>query len=151
LQDLLTRRNPLQEIETLTMTASVICPCGSGKAYVHCCGHYLDADLHPTTAEALMRSRYVAYGQARTAYLQRTWHASTRPANLVLADHAATKWQGLAIVHIEAGGPGDETGVVEFVARYKVAGKATRLHEVSRFVKQDGQWFYLDGDIDTRR
>ena len=97
-----------------------------------------------------MRSRYSAYVLARAEYLQHTWHASTRPVNLVLAESASIKWLGLEIVDTQAGGPRDDSGVVEFVARYKVHGKAERLHEVSRFAKQDGQWFYLDGDIDAR-
>ncbi len=97
-----------------------------------------------------MRSRYAAYVLARAEYLRNTWHASTRPVNVALADNASIKWLGLEVVDIQAGGAQDDSGVVEFVARYKVRGKAERLHEVSRFVKQDGQWFYLDGDIDAR-
>ena len=97
-----------------------------------------------------MRSRYSAYVLARAEYLQRTWHASTRPASLAQTDSVSIKWLGLEIVDTQAGSPQDETGVVEFVARYKVRGKAERLREVSRFVKQNGQWFYLDGDVVAR-
>jgi SEC-C motif-containing protein len=122
------------------------CPCGSGAAYGRCCGPYLDAGARPATAEGLMRSRYTAYVLARAEYLRRTWHASTRPASLALAEDAPVKWLGLAIKRVQAGGVQDDAGVVEFVARYKVGGRAERLHEVSRFIKQGGQWFYLDGD-----
>jgi hypothetical protein len=38
-------------------------------------------------------------------------------------------------------------GTVEFVARSKLGGRAQRLHEVSRFVRENGRWFYRDGDI----
>jgi SEC-C motif-containing protein len=55
------------------------------------------------------------------------------------------KWLGLTIIRTEAGGYGDTAGVVEFIARYKPVGHAERLHESSRFVKEDGQWFYVDG------
>lgn len=122
------------------------CPCGSGDTYGRCCGPCLDAGAHPATAEGLMRSRYTAYVLARAEYLRHTWHASTRPVSLTLAHDASIKWLGLEIKRAQAGGVQDNTGVVEFVARYKVGGKAERLHEVSRFVKQGGLWFYLEGD-----
>lgn len=127
------------------MNADSICPCGSGKTYAACCGPYLDGERRPTTAEALMRSRYSGYVLARKDYLLRTWHESTRPETLELDDSSAIKWLGLKIVRTEAGGPGDAQGVVEFVARYKIGGKAHRLHETSRFVREEGRWFYLDG------
>lgn len=94
-----------------------------------------------------MRSRYSAYVRSDAKYLLRTWHVSTRPHDLDLDTERAVKWLGLEVLVTEAGGSGDVQGVVEFVARYKVNGKAHRLHEHSRFVKEDGQWFYVDGDI----
>ena len=127
------------------MNADNACPCGSGKAYTACCGPYLDGGQRPATAEALMRSRYSGYVLARKDYLLRTWHESTRPETLDLNDAGTVRWLGLKIVRTEAGGPDDARGVVEFVARYKVGGKAHRLHEISRFVREGGEWFYLDG------
>jgi SEC-C motif-containing protein len=129
------------------MNADSICPCGSGKTYAACCGPYLDDEQRPTTAEALMRSRYSGYILARKDYLLRTWHESTRPKELGLNDTGVINWLGLKIVRTEAGGPGDAQGVVEFVARYKIGGKAYRLHEISRFVREEGWWFYLDGTL----
>ena len=41
---------------------------------------------------------------------------------------------------------GADTAEVEFVARYRVDGRAVRLHERSRFVREDGRWFYVDGE-----
>lgn len=127
------------------MNADNACSCGSGKAYAACCGPYLDGGQRPITAEALMRSRYSGYVLARMDYLLDTWHQSTRPGTLDLDDSSIVNWLGLKIVRTEAGGPDDARGVVEFVARYKVGGKAHRLHEISRFVREGGQWFYLDG------
>lgn len=127
------------------MNADNACPCGSGKAYTACCGPYLDGGQRPATAEALMRSRYSGYVLARKDYLLRTWHGSTRPGTLDFNDAGTVRWLGLKIVRTEAGGPDDARGVVEFVARYKVGGKAHRLHEISRFVREGGRWFYLDG------
>ena len=121
------------------------CPCGSGDTYGRCCGPCLDTDAPAATAEGLMRSRYTAYVLGRAEYLRHTWHASTCPLSLTLAEDASIKWLGLEIKCARAGGVQDDAGVVEFVARYKLGGKAERLHEVSRFVKQGGCWFYLDG------
>jgi len=129
------------------MTGIESCPCGSGRTYVACCGRYIDAGLKPETAEQLMRSRYSAYVLTRDDYLHRTWHGSTRPAALDLHSSRSGRWLGLKILRTEAGGRNDRAGVVEFVARYKPSGKAERLHEVSRFVREEGQWYYVDGDI----
>jgi SEC-C motif-containing protein len=120
------------------------CPCGSGQAYVACCGRWHDGVPAPS-AEALMRSRYSAFVLALEPYLLATWHASTRPAGLDLAGDAATKWLGLEVRHALSQDATHAT--VEFVARYRVAGRGHRLHELSRFVCEDGHWFYVDGDM----
>lgn len=100
----------------------------------------------PVTAEELMRSRFAAFRSGDVAWLQRTWHASTRPADLDLADNP--RWRGLQIVDTVAGGPGDETGIVEFRATYlSDEGGVGVLHERSRFVREGGRWFYVDGDV----
>jgi SEC-C motif-containing protein len=121
------------------------CPCGSGKPYAVCCGHFIESNEPAPTAETLMRSRYTAYTLLREDYLLATWHTSTRPASLGLAADAATKWIGLEVKHHEQ--QDTDHAIVEFVARYKVNGRAHRLHEVSRFVREDGRWFYVDGDV----
>lgn len=48
------------------------------------------------------------------------------------------------------GGPGDDRGTVEFRAhwRMRATGEAGALHEVSRFLRVRGRWFYLDGDVE---
>lgn len=128
------------------MTEIPSCPCESGATYIACCARYLDDGLAPATAEQLMRSRYVAYVLRREDYLLRTWHPSTRPRALALADESI-KWLGLKVLQAQAGGVGDDRGVVEFVARYKSGGRAARLHERSRFAREGGQWSYVDGTI----
>ncbi len=91
-----------------------------------------------------MRSRYSAYVALRDDYLMATWHPTTRPATLGLANDAPTKWLGLDVRRHE---PSDaDHAIVEFIARYKVNGRAQRLHETSRFVREDGRWFYVDGE-----
>lgn len=122
------------------------CPCGSGVAYPRCCGRYLDGPQEPETAEGLMRSRYTAYVLRRDDYLLASWHPSTRPDRLELDAAGAVSWRGLKLLRVERGGADDAEGVVEFVARFKPAGPARRLHEVSRFRRERGRWFYVDGD-----
>jgi len=94
-----------------------------------------------------MRSRYTAYVLCDEAYLLQTWHASTRPSQLRLAQQPEPGWLGLRIIATHAGQHSDNEGEVEFLARYKINGRAQRLHERSRFLKQDGRWFYLSGEI----
>ena len=125
------------------------CPCGSALPYAQCCGtlHRRFADdglLTAPSAEALMRSRYSAFVRGDLAYLQASWHASTRPAELA-PDEAGLKWLGLEVRrHLSQDA---EHATVEFVARSKLGGRAHRLHEISRFVREDGVWYYLDGEL----
>ena len=125
------------------------CPCGSGLDFDSCCGQYIDGGRYAPTAEALMRSRYTAYVVGDENYLLASWHSSTRPHQLGLEQDTSTKWIGLSIKARGAGTEKDERGVVEFVARYKINGKAHRLHEVSNFQKVNDQWFYVDGILKT--
>ena len=90
-----------------------------------------------------MRSRYSAFVRGNVPYLLATWHTSQRPAQLTLEDGA--KWLGLQIKQHRMTDP--DRAEVEFVARFRVSGKATRQHERSRFVREDGHWFYVDGDV----
>lgn len=120
------------------------CLCGSGRAYDACCGRWHRGEAAPD-AEKLMRSRYVAYVMGLEAYLLATWHPATRPAALDLDAPPRPQWLGLTIkAHV----PLDAThAAVEFVARYRIDGRAYRLHECSRFERIDGHWFYVDGDM----
>ena len=119
------------------------CPCGSELNYDQCCGRYLNGTEFPQTAEQLMRSRYCGFVLCDEPYLLATWHADTRPGKVRLSEQE--RWLGLSIRATQAGGIDDMSGTVEFVARFKVGGKGHRLHEISRFEKIDGRWYYLDG------
>lgn len=92
-----------------------------------------------------MRSRYTAYTLQNTAYLNSTWHPDTRPDNLDLSDQTDAKWLGLNVKRHEI--IDDNHARVEFVARYKLKGRAYRLHENSRFVREAGGWLYVDGEM----
>jgi SEC-C motif-containing protein len=94
-----------------------------------------------------MRSRYSAYVLGLTDYLLATWHLSSAPGELELP---MVKWLGLQVLHAEQAG---DAGVVEFVARCRsfqlAGGRAERLHEISRFVREAGRWYYIDGQVDA--
>ena len=121
------------------------CPCGSSLLYAECCEPLHRGAVAPT-AQALMRSRYSAYVLKLEDYLLGTWHARTRPAALGLAaQQPAPRWLGLDVRRHAADG---DAATVEFVARYRIGGgRARRLHERSRFVREDGRWFYVDGEF----
>ncbi len=92
-----------------------------------------------------MRSRYTAYALRLADYLLATWAPETRPPSLELNVEPQPKWLGLEIRRFQQTGPDKAT--VEFVARYRIGGRAHRLHETSRFVRRDDRWLYVDGDI----
>lgn len=93
-----------------------------------------------------MRSRYTAFVRGDVAYLLATWHPSTRPQRLEPED--GVKWLGLKVLRAPPARPHDHEGLVEFVARYKVGpNRAQRLHETSRFVHENGRWYYIDGQL----
>jgi|TARA_B100001964_G_C13721533_1_gene374830 SEC-C motif-containing protein len=92
-----------------------------------------------------MRSRYTAYALKNSDYLLRSWHPDYRPASISFVSNQ--KWLGLKIKSVQDGGLDSDKGTVEFIARFKVSGRAERLHEVSRFEKQDDHWLYCDGEL----
>ncbi len=118
------------------------CRCDSGLDYVACCGplHAGDPAAH---AVSLMRSRYCAYVLDLRDYLLQTWHPRTRPETLD-APAPGLQWLGLEVVSSTADGA--EAAEVTFVARYRIGGgRAVRMKEASRFLREDGRWYYLDG------
>ncbi|MBD7987486.1 YchJ family protein [Luteimonas sp. Sa2BVA3] len=128
------------------MTAmSAPCPCNPSAAYAECC-QPLHGGAPAETAEALMRSRYSAYVLGLRDYLVATWHPSTKPVPFELDATPGRRWLGLEVRrHAQLG---NESAVVEFVARYKPGGApAVRLHEISRFERVGGHWLYVDGEF----
>jgi SEC-C motif-containing protein len=131
----------MKSIDTLTP-----CPCGNLAGYTQCCGPLHDGAA-ATSAEQLMRARYSAYVLKREDYLLASWHADTRPASLRLtAQLPAPIWLGLEIRQHQS--IDDNHATVEFVARYRLGGgRAQRQHETSRFVRELGHWYYVDGEL----
>lgn len=120
------------------------CPCGQGLELGRCCGPIIDGEVRAATAEELMRSRYSAFVWQHGDHLLRSWWSETRPAQLDF--DSRQRWLGLTIRQVSAGSATDDEGSVEFLARFKIDGKAHRLHERSHFRRVAGQWFYVDGE-----
>jgi SEC-C motif domain protein len=127
------------------------CPCGrSGTkgqalAFGRCCGPVLAdfAGRPAPDAESLMRSRYTAFVLEDADYLLATWRGSQRPGEI--AFEPGLKWLGLEVRHHRV--IDESHAEVEFVARSRLAGRAHRLHERSRFVREHGRWYYVEGVI----
>lgn len=90
-----------------------------------------------------MRSRYCAYVEGGLEYLLQSWHPTTRPT--IEEPLTARRWLGLKVIRVEGGTSDDDTGVVEFIARYRENGRGVRLSETSRFIREGGRWYYFDG------
>jgi SEC-C motif domain protein len=125
------------------------CPCGTGRSFAECCGPYLAGAPAPT-AEALMRSRYTAYARREVDYIIATHEPATRAeVDRETTDQWAreSEWLGLTVLATEAGGPNDERGMVEFVARYRAQGHDLTHRERSTFARIEGRWYFVDGEV----
>lgn len=130
-----------------TLDDDARCPCGTGETYGACCARHHRGAPAPT-AEALMRSRFTAFALGLADYLLATWHPSTRPASLELDPQI--RWQRLEILQT-SGRPFDDAARVRFAAHWRTAPGIPAEHrrrgvqeEDSRFLREDGRWYYLD-------
>jgi SEC-C motif-containing protein len=140
----------MEDLMSATTPPPAPCPCGRRDrrekpfTYALCCGRYLDDfDITPAPdAESLMRSRYTAFVNERADYLLATWAQGHRPSQVTF--EPGVKWLGLDVRSrsvLDA-----DHAEVEFVARQRdAAGVAVRLHERSRFVREEERWYYVDG------
>lgn len=126
------------------MTFEQQCPCGSKKSYIECCMPIIQGTSIAKTAVQLMRSRYTAFSINNDEYLLASWANETRPEQLN-TDKDPIKWIGLEILEKEQGSAQDNKGTVSFLATFIVSDRLCHLQEKSRFLKEDGAWFYLDG------
>jgi SEC-C motif-containing protein len=123
------------------MAAMSRCPCGSGLSAEECCDRFLAGPASAPTAEALMRSRYTAYVRRDGDYLRRTWLARTRPRRITFED--GLRWTGLDVLDRTGGSLFDVDGTVTFDAHFTVGRRRDTMHEVSRFVREGGEWRYV--------
>jgi SEC-C motif domain protein len=132
-----------------------LCPCGSGTEFDACCGPIIGGAPAPT-AEALMRSRFTAYTRGEYGHIDRTHAAAIRGEHDQAETEAASKgvtWVDLTIVDTDKGGVDDDTGMVEFRARFRQGAPTTPLlthHEKSVFRREDGNWVYVDGEMSPK-
>jgi len=134
----------------LSPSEASTCPCGSSAPYAACCGPLHNGSRQAPTAEALMRSRYAAFARGVVPYLVETLHPSRRSPDehrLVKRSLRQTRWTGLTILAVEGGSLLETTGVVEFEARYEANGVRGVMRERSRFVRDQGAWRYLEGEV----
>ena len=129
-------------------TDAMLCPCGNPAPLAECCQPLLNGERTPETAEALMRSRYTAYATGEVDYIIDTQAPGTRHT----VDRESTAewsrkstWKGLEVVRVEAGGSGDQAGIVEFVARYEINGEDVAHREIAEFRREEGRWYFVDG------
>lgn len=117
------------------------CPCGN-ISFETCCKPYLTGEAIAGDALSLMRSRYSAYVTENEDYLRDTWVEENRPSGAIIEKKSPVKWVGLKIIgHQEH----EDRATVEFIAQYKQNGRMQKLHEISRFIRKDAQWYYFDG------
>lgn len=134
-----------------SVTPDQTCPCQSGKSFTDCCSALIQGATHAATAEALMRSRYTAFCVGAVDYLIDTTAAEKRHPEdhaLIAEQTQITNWTGLSILATEAGTEDDEKGVVEFEAHFEAPEGGGVLHERSRFRKDKGRWYYVDGEVE---
>lgn len=129
-------------------TRAMTCVCGTSREFADCCGPLLSGERTAATAEQLMRARYAAYVKGNIDFLC----DSLAPSERASFDRGGAEqwskeatWQGLEVLRTEAGGEGDDTGTVEFIARYRVHGHDVAHHEIATFRREDGRWFFVDG------
>ena len=124
------------------------CYCGSAATYSDCCEPIVNGSQPAESAEQLMRARYSAYVGAQMDFVFETTHPDHREDY----DHAGTKewaesseWLGLEIIETKQGKQADDTGEVEFIARFKEKGVPREHHENAQFIKNDGRWYFTEG------
>lgn len=125
-----------------------LCPCGSGLSYLDCCESIISGRNEAVTAQALMRSRYVAFTLANVDYLMWSHSAKTRPVKdrkNIEKWAKSVNWMGLTILETHAGEANGEIGTVEFKATYLENGKLQQIHEKSLFHRENGKWVYVSG------
>lgn len=126
------------------------CPCGSGSDYVACCEPIITGKKSAETAEQLMRARYAAHEKVAIDFLFDSTHPDYREGY----DHEGTRvwardseWHGLEILETTAGGPQDEQGEVEFVARFRDKKGLRSHHERGQFQRRKGRWLFTEGKM----
>ena len=121
------------------------CPCGTGFPYTDCCGPLIRETSPADTAEELMRSRFTAFAKGLWSYIEQTKYPDGQELSAWYKTkfmHDEISWIKLDIIDVKKGGHFDKEGEVSFVAHYEENGEKKRLQEISKFIKEEGKWFY---------
>lgn len=122
-----------------------LCPCGTQKRYLDCCGAYLLKKALPSTPEALMRSRYTAFVEGDIRYIRQTMYGEALANFNKQAIKKKVQWVKLEVLNAEIEPNNPDMGTVEFKAYYQEDKKLFCIHERSVFHKIDDRWFYVSG------
>lgn len=134
-----------------TITMESPCPCGSEQPMGMCCGQYFDGSVPPPTPEALIKARYAAHASQHYQFLIDSIHPDHREGEDIeeirqWAEHV--QWKGLQILTSIGGGSADTTASIGFVVFFSVNGYPRQMKETAHFKKENGRWFYTDGDVE---
>jgi SEC-C motif domain protein len=126
-----------------------LCPCGSEKRYLECCGAAIQLKNPAKTPEALMRSRYTAYVEENWDYIKKTMRLPAlaqfnKKEAVRRARDETTQWLGLEVLASSIESDNPNIGYVEFKAKYRSKGVEGLIHENSIFHFIDGKWYYVD-------
>ncbi len=123
------------------------CPCGAGFPYTDCCGPLIRGVVQADTAEDLMRSRFTALARGEWEYIERTRYrggGEPEKPRSSYPDQEGIVWTKLEIYETRDGGAFDAEGEVSFAAWYTENGEEKILRETSKFIREDGRWFYSE-------
>ena len=123
------------------------CPCGSNFPYTDCCGPIIRGAIPADTAEDLMRSRYTAFAKQEWKYLDKTRHSDDTESDGSQSSHYgqdSITWTKLEVFDSKKGGQNDDEGEVSFIAHYIEDDEEKTLQETSKFIKEDGRWYYSE-------
>ncbi|MCW5699873.1 MAG: YchJ family protein [Rhodospirillales bacterium] len=133
--------------------ATNACPCGTRRSLEECCGPIINGTL-AATAETLMRARYTAFVTRQFGDFAYDSLAPEKHAEFdrreVEASAQEAEGLGLEIRAVDGGGPEDDTGTVEYVARFRIRGQIQVHHELATFRREDGRWLYADGQMNPK-
>ena len=129
-----------------------LCPCGSHEHYDNCCGQYIEGKMPAPTAEKVMRSRYTAYTLDNMEYIQLTMsgkalvtfkqtHKQDKPTPV--------KWHPLHVIESHIDKTDAKHAFVTFFTSYALNNRIHTIYECSEFINEGGQWYYIDGKLQT--
>lgn len=124
-----------------------VCSCGRPNSFEECCGPLLKGDREADSPESLMRSRYSAFVHKDVDYLYETLDPQARTdfdrkGTQDWAEQAT--FTGLEILKASSEG---NKGQVEFKAHFRMNDQDQVHHELSKFRKQGGIWYFRDGRV----